>query len=101
MGKPRLELVSQRFGRLVAVSFAAISKDRATQWKCRCDCGTEKVIRGSSLVSGVTRSCGCLGRETQHVAVTKHGMTRTPEHKAYCSAKERCTNTNHSKWKNY
>jgi hypothetical protein len=28
-------------------------------WLCRCDCGNEKLIRGSSLRRGTTKSCGC------------------------------------------
>lgn len=34
-------------------------------WKCRCSCGNEKVIARSSLVAGVTKSCGCLKRDKQ------------------------------------
>ena len=26
---------------------------------CRCDCGTERVIRAGSLMQGQSRSCGC------------------------------------------
>lgn len=30
--------------------------------KCRCDCGNEKIILGSSLWNGDTRSCGGIRR---------------------------------------
>lgn len=33
-----------------------------SRWLCRCDCGNEKVILGSSLVTGHTKSCGCLSK---------------------------------------
>lgn len=33
-----------------------------SQWLCRCDCGNEKVVFGTSLVSGHTKSCGCLSK---------------------------------------
>ena len=29
-------------------------------WECKCDCGTEKIITADRLLSGHTRSCGCL-----------------------------------------
>lgn len=29
-------------------------------WECICDCGKTIVVRSSSLVSGATRSCGCI-----------------------------------------
>ena len=32
-------------------------------WLCRCDCGTEAVVCGSSLRSGHSKSCGCLNQE--------------------------------------
>lgn len=31
---------------------------------CRCDCGNEKVIQGSLIISGNTKSCGCLLAES-------------------------------------
>lgn len=32
-------------------------------WHVRCDCGTEKIVIGSSLKSGNSKSCGCLMKE--------------------------------------
>lgn len=29
-------------------------------WKCLCDCGTIKIIKGRNLKIGKTKSCGCL-----------------------------------------
>jgi len=43
-----------RFGKLVVV------ERQNDKWLCRCDCGEEKLISGSHLLSGNTRSCGCL-----------------------------------------
>lgn len=59
-------IAGQRFGRLTARSVAMKSSrtsNRATQWLCTCDCGTERVIARSSLTAGLTRSCGCLAEE--------------------------------------
>ena len=30
-----------------------------TMWVCRCECGNEIIVRGSSLRNGHTKSCGC------------------------------------------
>ena len=54
----RIDLVGQRFGLLVVVSYAA--KQR---WAVRCDCGAEKVIAGNHLRRGATKSCGCSSRD--------------------------------------
>lgn len=35
-----------------------------TMWVCRCKCGNEVIVRGSSLRNGHTKSCGCHQRDT-------------------------------------
>lgn len=32
----------------------------STYWKCKCSCGKEKSVLRSSLISGATKSCGCI-----------------------------------------
>lgn len=32
-------------------------------WLCKCDCGTERNVRGCGLRSGKSTSCGCLNKE--------------------------------------
>ena len=58
------DLTGQRFGRLIVVSITTKrSKSRQVYWLCKCDCGMEKVIVGTSLIKGLTQSCGCLHRD--------------------------------------
>ena len=33
-------------------------------WICKCDCGNIKSIKGENLRRGLTKSCGCLQKET-------------------------------------
>lgn len=40
-----------------------IGKRKRIAWLCRCDCGTEKVVKGEDLRNGDTKSCGCLNDE--------------------------------------
>ena len=54
------DLTGQTFGKLTVVSFAGRSNSRSAMWLCKCDCGTEKAVRGNSLTSGNTKSCGCI-----------------------------------------
>lgn len=54
----RLDLSGQRFGRLVANSFA-YSKGGKAFWNCQCDCGNTTVVSTTNLRSGKTSSCGC------------------------------------------
>ena len=60
----RIDRTGDVYGRLTVLRYAGPNKWRQATWLCRCDCGTEKVVGGSQLTSGLTRSCGCLQRET-------------------------------------
>lgn len=54
-------LVGQKFNRLTVI--AREIKNNKTMWKCQCECGNIIVVRGDSLKSGHTKSCGCLQKE--------------------------------------
>ncbi|MBQ3090464.1 MAG: transcriptional regulator [Oscillospiraceae bacterium] len=56
---PVQDILGQQFGELTAVEYAG-KKDRQYYWRCRCSCGKEAVVRQSYLLSGKTKSCGCL-----------------------------------------
>ena len=69
MVKAKEDLTNKRFDRLTVIQQ---SEDYITpggmiisQWLCRCDCGNEIIIRGSSLTrsKNATKSCGCLQKE--------------------------------------
>jgi len=53
-------LVGQRYGRLVVISRAGNNNKQNSIWKCKCDCGNENTVLAFNLVSGQTKSCGCL-----------------------------------------
>lgn len=71
-------------------------------WECECVCGTRRAVRGSRLGSGRSQSCGCLHKEIQRKRLTgnnirgTHGMTKTPEFRAWTGMIQRCYNANHS-----
>lgn len=77
----KLNLIGRRFGRLVVVASAGVSK-RKSQWDCLCDCGGRKVVGGTMLVTGRTRSCGCLAREYIDKLKT-HGHTSGGKSRTY------------------
>lgn len=61
------DLTGQKFGRLTVLervpSYIIPQGYKKSKWKCRCDCGNEKIILGNNLKSGHTKSCGCLKKE--------------------------------------
>jgi hypothetical protein len=40
-------------------------KRQAAWFRCRCACGTERLVAGANLKAGSTRSCGCLRADTR------------------------------------
>ena len=60
MGRRRIDLTGQRFGRLVVIGR---SEEKRSYWNCKCECGNEIIVRGDSLRSGHTKSCGCYKDE--------------------------------------
>ena len=63
MAKPNLDMPGKVFGRL-RVKNVKKSRNGRLWWLCLCTCGNEKFIQGKSLRLGLTKSCGCLARET-------------------------------------
>lgn len=58
-------LVGQTFGRLTVVGRAQRRPHRGRFWVCICECGVEShIVREDHLISGGTKSCGCLRRAT-------------------------------------
>lgn len=68
---------------------------------CRCSCGTLKEIVAYSLVSGNTKSCGCLHRELLSKRKRTHGMTGSKLHWIWKGMVQRCYNQKHISYKNY
>jgi len=77
------------YGRLTVLHRSVNIDDRAA-WSCLCECGNIKIIRSTSLVKGDTLSCGCFMREQVSCSNKTHGLTKTPEYKAWISIKSRC-----------
>jgi hypothetical protein len=51
------------YGRLTVLRPVDRNKHKSVMWLCRCACGTYKIVKGSNLAQGCTRSCGCLHRD--------------------------------------
>lgn len=63
IGKNKIKDISgERFGRFTVLE-RADNKYGKTAWLCICDCGNEKVVSKTNLVTGGTISCGCYAKE--------------------------------------
>lgn len=87
-----VDLTGARFGQTTVLGFAGyvygrvIPKKRAkprniATWRCRCDCGTEHIARGTNLKTGNTLSCGCLHSGGR--AIERHGHHDSPSYSTW------------------
>ncbi len=104
MSNPRYyDLTGKVFSRLTIISYAG-KAGKESLWNCRCSCGTEKVIRYNSLMSGSTVSCGCLRREVNRSKGHQGPYKRTQSnflHRIYMSMKTRCYNEKNPNYARY
>lgn len=99
------DLIGRRFGRWVVVSRAP-GRHREGYFSCRCACGTTRLVRGSALRAGKSKSCGCLCAELTGSRFREHGARgngnqRTKEYIAWTNLKDRCENPNCRQYHNY
>lgn len=94
----KLSLVGTRFGRLVVTEEVGRDKHQEVLWRCVCDCGNEKIVVGSLLTSGKTRSCGCLFRDVITERNSTHGMSKTRLYHRWASMIERCNDKNDARY---
>lgn len=75
MGKKctKIDLTGQTYGRWFVLNEEEHNKHGKDMWRCRCSCGTERVVCGSSLRNEKSKSCGCYDRDRK----TTHGMAGT------------------------
>lgn len=105
---------NQKHGRLTVIQK---SEGRGpSKWMCRCDCGNIVIVRQGDLVTGKTKSCGCLraekssaiGKDTIKAAIqaaaiihTKHGGKKDRLYGIWRDMITRCNNVNCKAYKNY
>jgi hypothetical protein len=94
-----------RFGLLTVLG---IDPNNRRYRLCRCDCGTEKLVRIDHLNSGKTISCGCesLRRASKrahvmHSANVTHGASKTPAYSVWAHMRGRCQNPNNRAYQYY
>lgn len=100
MGK-FLNLENRRFTNLTAIECVGHDKQGNALWKCKCDCGNEKVLRRGVLMSGKAKSCGCKQKEAVTIANTKHGKYKSRLYSIWHGMKDRCYNPNTKYYKYY
>lgn len=96
-----INLVGQRFGRLLVKSRAPYQKYKGPLWRCLCDCGSEIITTTGNLKFGRARSCGCLQKEVTSKRSTKHGEHGSRLYTIRKGMLSRCFNPKAPNYKDY
>lgn len=100
--KPFADLTGRKFGRWLVIGIGHRIKNGEKWligWRCKCECGNEKVVTGGALRSGHSKSCGCFMRNGGSALGYSKPMTK--EYKAWASIQERCYNPKNKRFKDY
>lgn len=101
----KMDLVGKRFGRYIVLHetdpYVNPKGHKIRRWLCRCDCGKVKKVVQGKLTTGMTLSCGCLGRERRASSIKKHGMAHTRLYHIYRSMVSRCYRKNDISYQSY
>lgn len=90
--------VGMKFTRLTVVSQVGNYK----RWNCVCDCGnTVDNLVQCHLLSGNTRSCGCIKKEVLIERNLSHGMSKRPEYSHWKDMLKRCFNKKNKRYELY
>lgn len=96
-----IDLTGIKFGRLIVLELNHKDKYRNSYWKCICVCKKTVICQRSNLVSGKTKSCGCIHNEFLKKQFTKHGQYLSKTYSCWRNMKARCNNPNHPGYNSY
>lgn len=108
MSVRRTVTLGSKFNRLTILALAGPADHRQKLVRCRCDCGTERVMDAYAVVHGKAKSCGCLKRESARQSVRKvhegnrtHGLVHSGTYRTWQGMVDRCRNARNPRFSSY
>jgi hypothetical protein len=95
------DLTNRRFERLTAIEICGRDSHGRMKWLCACSCGKSIEVSSLNLITGNTRSCGCLYADIFREISTTHGLEKHPLYGVWSTMKSRCYNPNCAEYPNY
>lgn len=91
----RLDIIGKKIGLLTVVEYLRMDKEGQSLWRCKCDCGNERICQRQYLQKSDTPSCGCIN------PLEKHGLSNSKIYHIWSAMKQRCYNKNEKNFHNY
>lgn len=94
----KVDLNGQVFDRLTVIrEHDKRAKNKNIMWECKCFCGKYVIVSSSHLITGHTKSCGCLHKDNH----TKHSCHNLKKYHVWNGMMTRCYNPNSKNYLNY
>lgn len=90
-----VDRTGQKFGKLTVIEQTGRNNLKKVLWKCKCDCGNFVNVVSGSLITGNTKSCGCV------IPNFKHGGWNKSSYNTWRAMVRRCTNPKDKDYKRY
>ena len=93
-----------KYGMLTPIKSTDERYNNEVVWEFQCDCGNIKVVRADALISGATKSCGCIKKEQDKTNLTanhRHKMSGTRIYETWQDMKRRCYNKQNARYDRY
>lgn len=109
-------LVGSRFGRWTVLEYAGRwvqksaprsgKRQSGSKWLCRCDCGTERILKRAALTCGDSQSCGCYRSERirqyrRSVGASSNRTRFRSEYRSWYTMKRRCLSPRDAGYRQY
>lgn len=91
-----IDRTGARYGRWVLTAYAGGSK-----WSCTCDCGAVRIVPGRDLVSGKSKSCGCLRDDHAGDSRRTHGESNSRAYSTWLHMRQRCLSPANFRYPSY
>jgi len=82
-----INLQGKLFGKWHVISRASAP---VSSWQCRCECGTERVVRAQHLRAGTSTCCGCTNARHKKHGEAATGGSFSKKYRTWRQIKRRC-----------
>lgn len=96
MANRKYDLIGEKFNKLTPIKYIKNGK-----YLCKCDCGNECIVSGTSLIKNRTMSCGCYRNNRIKHLNLRHGGCKTKLYGVWNTMRQRCENQNTEHYKLY
>lgn len=93
--------IGKKYNKLLILKICGKNKFGHALCECLCDCGNKTIAEASSVLSGNTKSCGCLKIYNIKNRNRTHGMSNTRLYRVWKGMRNRCYNKNSNSYVRY